>query len=59
MPITAEQASSNEIRDAFRGSTAQAKAPRQAELEQQWSAFAKEKYAQALAKAQEAGRLAP
>jgi len=59
MPITAEQAASNDIRDAFRGSSAQSKAPRQAELETQWASFAKEKYAQALAKAQEAGRLAP
>lgn len=59
MPVTEAQASSDEIRGAFQGSTAQAKAPRQAELEQQWSAFAKEKYAAALAKAQEAGRLTP
>jgi ABC-type Fe3+ transport system substrate-binding protein len=59
MPLTAEQASSNEIRESFRGTTPQAKAPRQAELEQQWSTFAKEKYAAALAKANEAGRLAP
>lgn len=59
MPITAEQASSNEIREAFRGASGSNKGPRQAELEQQWSTFAKEKYAAALAKAQEAGRLAP
>ncbi len=59
MPVTAEQAASNEMREAFRGTTPQAKAPRQAELEQQWSAFAKEKYAAALAKANEAGKLVP
>lgn len=59
MPVTADQAASPEIRDAFRGSSANNKAPRQAELEAQWSTFAKEKYAAALAKAQEAGKLAP
>ena len=59
MPVTAAQAASDEIRSAFAGGSGQTKAPRQAELEQQWSAFAKEKYAAALAKAQEAGRLAP
>ncbi len=59
MPVTADQAVSADIRDAFRGGGGDAKAPRQAELEAQWSAFAKEKYAAALAKAQEAGKLAP
>jgi phosphoglycerate transport regulatory protein PgtC len=59
MPVTAAQAVSDEIAGAFKGSTAQQKAPRQAELEQQWSTFAKEKYAAALAKATEAGKLAP
>jgi hypothetical protein len=59
MPITAEQAASEEIRASFQASTPQAKAPRQAELEQQWSSFAKEKYAAAMAKTAEAARLAP
>jgi phosphoglycerate transport regulatory protein PgtC len=59
MPITAAQAVSDEIRGAFQGASGTTKGPRQAELEQQWSAFAKEKYGAALAKAQEAGRLAP
>ncbi len=59
MPITAEQAVSDEILDSFKGSTAQTKAPRQAELEQKWSSFAKENYAAALAKVGEAARLAP
>jgi phosphoglycerate transport regulatory protein PgtC len=59
MPLTAEQAASEEIRASFQASTPQAKAPRQAELEQQWSSFAKEKYAAAMAKTAEAARLAP
>lgn len=52
MPITAEQATSQEIRDAFTGG--EQKTARQAELEQQWAAFASEKYAAALAKAEAA-----
>ncbi len=52
MPITAEQAASPEITGAFTGG--KEKGARQAELEQQWSAFAKERYAQAQAKAEEA-----
>lgn len=59
MPITGEQAASDEIRASFQGTTPQAKAPRQAELEQQWSSFAKEKYAAAAAKVAEAAKLAP
>jgi phosphoglycerate transport regulatory protein PgtC len=59
MPITAEQAVSDDIRASFRGTTPNAKAPRQAELEQQWSTFAKEKYAAAAAKVAEAAKLAP
>jgi len=55
MPITAEQAASPEIRAAFSGG--KQKTARQAELEQQWSAFAKERYAQAKAKADEALKL--
>lgn len=52
MPITAEQAVSPEIRDAFTGG--EQKTARQAELEQQWAAFASEKYAAAQAKAEAA-----
>ncbi len=59
MPVTATQAASDEVRASFQGSTPQAKAPRQAELEQQWSSFAKEKYAAAATKVAEAAKLAP
>jgi ABC-type Fe3+ transport system substrate-binding protein len=59
MPITAAEAESAAIRDAFRGGSGKDKAPRQAELETAWSGFAKEKYAAALAKISEAGKLAP
>lgn len=52
MPITAEQAASPEIGDAFTGGDQ--KTARQAELEQQWAAFATEKYAAAKTKAEEA-----
>ncbi len=52
MPVTAEQAASAEIRDAFTGGDE--KTARQAELEQQWASFASEKYAAAKAKAEEA-----
>ncbi|HEY8580874.1 MAG TPA: extracellular solute-binding protein [Beijerinckiaceae bacterium] len=57
MPVTAEQAASEEIAAAFKGGGGAGKGPRQAELEQQWAAFAKENYAQAQAKADEALRL--
>jgi ABC-type Fe3+ transport system substrate-binding protein len=56
MPITEDQASSAEIRGAFTG--AKEKGARQAELENQWSAFARERYGQAKAKAEEALKLA-
>ena len=56
MPINAAQASSAEIRAAFSGG--KQKGARQAELESQWAAFAKERYAQAQAKADEAAKLA-
>ena len=56
MPVTEAQASSPELRAAFTGG--KEKGARQAELEQQWAAFAKEKYAQAKAKADEALKLA-
>ncbi len=52
MPITAEQAASQEIRDAFTGGDQ--KTARQAELEQQWAAFATEKYTAAQSKAEAA-----
>ena len=57
MPVTEQQASSDDIVNAFKGGGGSGKGPRQAELEQQWAAFAKEKYAQAQAKADEALRL--
>ena len=56
MPLTEAQASSPEIRGAFTG--AKEKSARQAELEQRWASFAKERYAQAKAKAEEALKLA-
>ena len=56
MPVTALQAESAELRGAFTGG--KEKGARQAELEQQWAAFAKEKYAAAKAKADEALKLA-
>ncbi len=56
MPITAAEAESPEITGAFTG--AKEKGARQAELEQKWAAFAKERYAQAKTKAEEALKLA-
>jgi len=56
MPLNAQQASSKEITGAFTG--AKEKGARQAELEQQWAAFAKERYAQAKTKAADALKLA-
>jgi phosphoglycerate transport regulatory protein PgtC len=56
MPVTDAQASSPEIAGAFTGT--QGKGSRQAELEQQWAVFARERYAQAKAKAEEATKLA-
>lgn len=57
MPITETQAASDEIVNAFKGGGGAGKGPRQAELEQQWASFAKDRYAQAQAKADEAMRL--
>lgn len=57
VPITEAQASSDEIVNAFKGGGGDGKGPRQAELEQQWAAFAKDRYARAQAKADEALRL--
>ena len=56
MPITDAQASAREIAGAFTGG--KEKGARQAELEQQWAAFAKERYAQAKTKAEDALKLA-
>ncbi|WP_046865675.1 ABC transporter substrate-binding protein [Microvirga massiliensis] len=56
MPLNETQASSPEIAGAFTG--AKEKGARQAELEAQWASFAKERYAQAQAKAEEAMKLA-
>ena len=52
MPITDAEAAAPEMRAAFTGG--KQKTARQAELEQQWAAFAKVKYAAAKAKAEEA-----
>jgi phosphoglycerate transport regulatory protein PgtC len=56
MPVTAAQAASPEVFGAFTGG--KQKGARQAELEQQWATFAKERYAQARDKAEEAMKLA-
>ncbi|HYF55740.1 MAG TPA: extracellular solute-binding protein [Salinarimonas sp.] len=52
MPVSEAQAASPELRAAFAGGAQ--KGARQAEVEQQWAVFAKERYAQAKAKADEA-----
>lgn len=56
MPVSEAEVASDAIAKAFTGS----KEPgaRQAELEQKWAAFAKERYAQARDKAEQAGKLA-
>lgn len=56
MPLTAAQAVSPEILGAFTG--AKTKSARQAELEQAWATFAKDKYAAAKLKAEDALKLA-
>ena len=56
MPIDEAAAAAKETTGAFTGS--KQKGARQAELEQQWASFAKERYAQAQAKAEEALKLA-
>jgi phosphoglycerate transport regulatory protein PgtC len=56
MPVTEAEAASPQTAAAFTGG--KEKGARQAELEQQWAAFARERYAQARAKAEEAQRLA-
>jgi phosphoglycerate transport regulatory protein PgtC len=55
-PINEQQASSPEIAGAFTGG--KEKGARQAQLEQQWAAFAKDRYQQAQAKAEQASKLA-
>jgi phosphoglycerate transport regulatory protein PgtC len=54
--LSEAQAAASETTGAFTGS--KQKGARQAELEQQWAAFAKERYAQARSKAEEALKLA-
>jgi phosphoglycerate transport regulatory protein PgtC len=54
MPVNEAEAEGKELVAAFRGGSSKDKAPRQAELEQAWSAFAKDKYAAALIKAEAA-----
>jgi phosphoglycerate transport regulatory protein PgtC len=56
MPVTESEASSRETAAAFTGG--KEKGARQAELEQQWASLARERYAQARAKAEEAQTLA-
>ena len=56
MPVDEAAASASETTAAFTGG--KQKGARQAELEQQWATFAKERYAQAQAKAGEAAKLA-
>ena len=56
MPVDEAAASARETTGAFTGS--KQKGARQAELEQQWAAFAKQHYVQAQAKAGEALKLA-
>jgi ABC-type glycerol-3-phosphate transport system substrate-binding protein len=56
VPVSEAQAASPEITGAFTG--AKEKGARQAELEQQWASFARDRYAQARTKAEEAQRLA-
>jgi len=56
MPIDAAGAAAAETRGAFTG--AKEKGARQAEFEQQWASFARERYAQAKQKADEAAKLA-
>ena len=58
MPVTETEASASETTGAFTGGKKKEKGARQAELEQKWAAFAKEHYAQAKAKADEALKLA-
>jgi phosphoglycerate transport regulatory protein PgtC len=56
MPVTPAQAESPEVAGAFTGG--KQKGARQAELEQNWATFGRERYAQARTKAEEALKLA-
>jgi ABC-type Fe3+ transport system substrate-binding protein len=56
MPVSAAQASSPDLRAAFTGG--KQKGARQAEVEQQWATFGRDRYAQARAKVEEAAKLA-
>lgn len=56
MPVSAAQASSPELSAAFTGG--KQKGARQAEVEQQWATFGRDRYAQARAKVDEAAKLA-
>ncbi|MEY3553507.1 MAG: hypothetical protein RL735_1855, partial [Pseudomonadota bacterium] len=56
MPVDETAAASPQIKGAFTG--AKEKSARQAELEQQWAAFARTNYAEAKAKAEQAAKLA-
>ncbi|HEY8613866.1 MAG TPA: extracellular solute-binding protein, partial [Roseomonas sp.] len=56
MPVTAEEAASDAVAGSF--SARGGSGPRQAELEQRWAAFAREKYTAATAKAADAARAA-
>lgn len=56
MPVSEAQAAASETTGSFTGS--KQKGARQAELEQQWAAFASKRYAQAKSKADEALKLA-
>lgn len=62
MPVDQAGAASPEVAQAFAGGSGggpgAAPAPRQAELEQQWAAFARERYARAKGQAEQAARLA-
>lgn len=54
VPFDAQKATSKEFADAFKGASETVKGVRQAELEQQWSEFARNNYEQAEAKLAEA-----
>lgn len=54
MPVTEADAAGADLAAAFKGAGGKEKAPRQAEVEQNWAKFSKEKYAAAQAKAEAA-----
>lgn len=58
MPIGDAEAASAEVAGAFAGAKKNEKSARQAELEQRWASFAKDNYAKAKAKAEQAQKLA-